>query len=102
MAELSYGAIVEAVRGTPPATLLLSVLATALSFLALTFYDRSALQYAGAKLPYRLVAETSFIAFALSNTMGLGVLWLGEPFSWVRVGACTLIVTGVCLLALDA
>jgi len=74
MAELSYGAIVEAVRGTPPATLLLSVLATALSFLALTFYDRSALQYAGAKLPYRVVAETSFIAFALSNTMGLGVL----------------------------
>ena len=35
-------------------------------------------------------------------TMAVGVLWLGEPFSWVRVGACTLIVIGVCLLALDA
>ncbi len=35
-------------------------------------------------------------------TMAAGVLWLGEPFSWVRVGACTLIVIGVCLLALDA
>ena len=35
-------------------------------------------------------------------TMAVGVLWLGEPFSWVRVGACSLIVIGVCLLALDA
>jgi multidrug transporter EmrE-like cation transporter len=35
-------------------------------------------------------------------TMVAGVLWLGEPFSWLRVGACTLIVVGVSLLALDA
>jgi len=35
-------------------------------------------------------------------TMAVGVLWLGEPFSWQRVGACTLIVAGVSLLALDA
>jgi multidrug transporter EmrE-like cation transporter len=34
-------------------------------------------------------------------TMGLGVLWLGEPFSWVRVAGCTLIVVGVSLLAFD-
>ncbi|MCW5654848.1 EamA family transporter [Hydrogenophaga sp.] len=35
-------------------------------------------------------------------TMAAGVLWLGEPFSWLRVGACTLIVIGVSLLALEA
>ncbi|MBX3609025.1 MAG: EamA family transporter [Hydrogenophaga sp.] len=35
-------------------------------------------------------------------TMLLGVLWLGEPFSWARVAGCTLIVIGVTLLALDA
>lgn len=35
-------------------------------------------------------------------TMAAGVLWLGEPFSWLRVAACTLIVIGVSLLALDA
>lgn len=35
-------------------------------------------------------------------TMAAGVLWLGEPFSWLRVAACTLIVIGVTLLALDA
>ncbi|MBN9370217.1 EamA family transporter [Hydrogenophaga sp. YM1] len=35
-------------------------------------------------------------------TMLLGVLWLGEPFSWLRVAGCTLIVVGVSLLALSA
>lgn len=35
-------------------------------------------------------------------TMLLGVLWLGEPFSWVRVAGCTLIVIGVSVLAMDA
>ena len=35
-------------------------------------------------------------------TLGAGVLWLGEPFSWQRVVACGLIVAGVLLLAADA
>ncbi len=35
-------------------------------------------------------------------TLGAGVLWLGEPFSWQRVAACGLIVAGVLLLAADA
>ena len=34
-------------------------------------------------------------------TMLLGIVWLGEPFSWLRVAGCTLIVLGVSLLALD-
>jgi drug/metabolite transporter (DMT)-like permease len=34
-------------------------------------------------------------------TVGLGIVWLGEPFSWLRVAGCTLIVIGVSLLALD-
>lgn len=69
----SYGAVMAAAKDTPAWDLLAAVAATALSFLALTFYDRSALQYAGARLPYRVVAQTSFIAYALSNTVGLGV-----------------------------
>lgn len=69
----SYSAVMAAAKDTPAWDLLAAVAATALSFLALTFYDRSALQYAGARLPYRVVAQTSFIAYALSNTVGLGV-----------------------------
>ena len=30
------------------------------------------------------------------------MVWLGEPFSWLRVAGCTLIVVGVSLLAMDA
>lgn len=73
LSGFSYGAVMAAAKDTPVWDLLAAVAATALSFLALTFYDRSALQYAGARLPYRVVAQTSFIAYALSNTVGLGV-----------------------------
>ena len=69
----SYAAVIAAARDTPSWDLLAAVGATALSFLALTLYDRSALQYVGVRLPYRVVAQTSFIAYALSNTVGLGV-----------------------------
>ena len=74
MTEMSYEQIVAVVRNTPATALLLSVLATAASYFALTFYDRTALAYAGAQLPQRVVAKTAFIAYALSNTIGLGVL----------------------------
>ncbi len=35
-------------------------------------------------------------------TMLAGVCWLGEPWSWQRVGGAALIVAGVILLAADA
>lgn len=35
-------------------------------------------------------------------TMLAGVVWLGEPWSWQRVGGAVLIVAGVLLLAADA
>jgi len=35
-------------------------------------------------------------------TLAVGVLFLGEPFSWLRGAGCALILAGVVLLALDA
>lgn len=35
-------------------------------------------------------------------TLAVGVLFLGEPFSWLRAAGCGLILAGVALLALDA
>lgn len=35
-------------------------------------------------------------------TLVVGVLFLGEPFSWLRGAGCGLILAGVALLALDA
>lgn len=71
--EISYADVADAVRGVDPRDLALALLATAISYLALTGYDHSSLRYAGASVPYRVVAQTSFIAYALTNTIGLGV-----------------------------
>ncbi len=44
--------------------------ATFLSYIALSFYDYLALEYAGEKLPYRRVLFTSFLSYAISNNVG--------------------------------
>jgi phosphatidylglycerol lysyltransferase len=73
LAQLTYAEVAAAVRGVPAASLALAAAATAVSFAALTGYDYSSLKYVGAAVPYRLVAQTSFVAYALANTIGLGV-----------------------------
>jgi multidrug transporter EmrE-like cation transporter len=47
-------------------------------------------------LAYPLVS----LGFVL--TMAAGVMWLGEPWSWQRVGGAALILAGVLLMATDA
>jgi phosphatidylglycerol lysyltransferase len=74
LSELSYAELLAAIRATDRSSLLYATLATAVSFLALTGYDASSLRYVGAQVGYRVAAETSFIAYALGNTVGLGVL----------------------------
>lgn len=74
LAEVSYAEVMDAVRHAPPSALVLALLATAASYALLTGYDRCALRYVGARVPCADVAETSFIAYALGNTIGLGVL----------------------------
>ncbi len=44
--------------------------ATLLSYIALSFYDYLALEYAGERLPYRRVLFTSFLSYAISNNVG--------------------------------
>ncbi|HKE94610.1 MAG TPA: lysylphosphatidylglycerol synthase domain-containing protein, partial [Povalibacter sp.] len=72
--EFSYQELVDAIRSTPGTALALAVLATLISFLALTGYDHSSMRYVGANVSYPVAAQTAFIAYALSNTIGLGVL----------------------------
>lgn len=72
--EIRYADLVHAIRATPRTHTLLAILATAASFLALSGYDFSSLRYVGARLRGRIVVLTSFIAYALGNTVGLGVL----------------------------
>ena len=66
--------VVQQIATQPASDLALAGLATALSYLVLTGYDFSALKYAGAQVRRTTVLLTSFIAYALGNTVGLGVL----------------------------
>ena len=72
--EFSYSDLLDAIRGTSASALGFALLATLVSYVALTGYDVSSLRYVGANVSYPVAAETSFIAYALSNTVGLGVL----------------------------
>ena len=72
--EVHYRDILHTMRHIPAASLAMALLCTALSYLALAGYDASSLRYVGAKVKGTTVGLTSFIAYALGNTIGLGVL----------------------------
>lgn len=76
--HVHYADMVAALHAMPFSRLLLAALATALSYAALTRYDASGLRYVGAQLAPGTVAATSFIAYALGNTIGLGSLTAGS------------------------
>jgi len=72
--EVRYADVMRQIAATPVHDLLMAVLATACSYLVLTGYDLSALRYAGAQVRRPTVVLTSFIAYALGNTVGWGML----------------------------
>ena len=72
--EVRYEDVRAALAATPPARLLLAVLFTAVSYLALTFYDHAALRYIERPLPYAQSALTAFCAYAVGNIAGFGPL----------------------------
>ncbi len=72
--DVRYADVLAAIDATPGRAIALSLLFTGLSYLALTGYDHSALRYAGARVGRATVLLTSFVAYALGNTIGLGPL----------------------------
>lgn len=72
--EVHYEDVMTAVKLTPDSDIVLALLATAASYIALTSYDASSLRYAGASVGRTTVMLTSFVAYALANTIGLGPL----------------------------
>ncbi|MBS0445001.1 MAG: bifunctional lysylphosphatidylglycerol flippase/synthetase MprF [Proteobacteria bacterium] len=69
-----YHDIMAAVSATPDPAIAAAIVATLASYAALTEYDASALRHVGAKVARPTVLLTSFVAYALSNTIGLGPL----------------------------
>ncbi|MGE0213783.1 MAG: bifunctional lysylphosphatidylglycerol flippase/synthetase MprF [Parvibaculaceae bacterium] len=72
--EIDYHDIVRALLHTPKNDILLAILFTGLSFLALVLYDLNAIAYIGRRLPVPQVALTAFSAYAVGNTAGFGAL----------------------------
>jgi phosphatidylglycerol lysyltransferase len=56
----------------------LSIALTAISYVALTWYDRFALQAIGHKLPWRISALASFTSYTLSHNLGLALITGGS------------------------
>jgi len=73
-----------------------------LVWLGLVLYGASAVLWLWVLSRLDVSLAYPLVSLGFVVTMALGIAWLGEPFSWVRVGGCTLIVLGVSLLALDA
>lgn len=72
--DVSYTDVIKAVSRVTWHDLALALLFTVASFLALSFYDVSGLQFAGQRIPYGQVLLTSFCAYAVGNTAGFGPL----------------------------
>ena len=71
-ADVSFDALVMALRATRTSALLIALTATVVSYGALVGYDLSGLRYAGARLPLRTVLLASFCGYAIGNAVGLG------------------------------
>lgn len=74
LGEVSYDDLATAIVATPWTSVMIAGLATAVSFLALSVYDRQALSFVGRTMPYPQVALASFCAYAVGNVAGFGPL----------------------------
>ena len=74
LSEVRWADVSAALRGVPASAVLAALLATLVNFAALSFYDRIAFAYIGKHLPYRRLAYTSFLAYAIANSIGFATL----------------------------
>ena len=71
---VSWHALTADIFGTPPSRLVFAVLLTAFNYLALTGYDLLAFAYIEKALPRAQIAAASFLAYAISNSVGFAML----------------------------
>ncbi len=92
----------HALQDIPLSLLAICAGVTLFSYIALSFYDYLALEYAGEKLPYRNVLMTSFLSYAISNNVGHAWLSGGSMryrlysswgISWIAIAKVVLFCT---------
>ncbi len=72
--EVDLADVIDAVHATPTLTLAFAGLFTVLSYIVLTGYDWLALGHLGYRLPFKTVANGSFVSYTMSHTLGLTAL----------------------------
>jgi len=71
---VTWHALTADIFSTPPSRLGAAAILTAVNYAVLTGYDFLAFAYLGRSLPWRRVAVASFVAYAISNNVGFGML----------------------------
>lgn len=71
---VSWHALTADIAGTPPSRLFVAVLLTALNYVVLTGYDLLAFASIGRRLPPASIAAASFLAYAISHSVGFAML----------------------------
>ena len=74
LAEVNYQEIIAGIEAQPPLHLMWAVIATLCSFVALSAFDFLSLAYLETRIAALQVFVTSFIAFAIGNFLGFGLL----------------------------
>ena len=75
---VAWADVSAALAAVPVAHVLVSLVLTGLSYLALTGYDVLGLGYLGRRLPYAKVALGSFLSYAFANNLGFALLTGGS------------------------
>jgi phosphatidylglycerol lysyltransferase len=74
LGTLGPARVMAALRETSRSAVWTALTLVALNYIVLTFHDQLAVTYVGRRLPRWRVAIASFVGFAVSNTLGFGML----------------------------
>lgn len=100
--NLNFSEVVQAMRNTPPQSILLAGLCVAAGYFTLTFYDLFALRTIGKNdVPYRIAAFAAFTSYSVGHNVGASVLTGGAVRYRVysAYGLNAIDVAKICFLA---
>ncbi|WP_442755582.1 UPF0104 family protein [Methylocystis sp. JAN1] len=100
LSNIRYGELVDALRATSGTQILAALFFTALSYIALTGYDFSALRQIRHYAPYRVTALASFASYAIAFNLGFPVVTGAAVRYWIysRVQMTALQVANVTVI----
>ncbi|MCC3245607.1 lysylphosphatidylglycerol synthase domain-containing protein [Methylocystis sp. WRRC1] len=83
LSKIHFADVATALKETSGAQILVAMLFTALSYLALTGYDVSALYQIRMRSPYRIAALASFASYAISFNLGFPIITGAAVRYWI-------------------